>query len=200
MKPASVIGAVIQTHSLFDWQFDLSPEALPNCSATQVVLASEKAVAYSYKSHQSHGGNPSPKKPILQCQDHVLASTCSTSQDTAPLYSCQMWCDSAELLFKENKQKSWVQHYFPNHPPSANQSLRPYLRHLTTLWSLWGPSPALSMLRIKNMGYHWRIFFHFFLLYPLLLKQPLAGKGFEQGSCLFVYFPRKKYEKREREI
>lgn len=90
MKPASVIGAVIQTHSLFDWQFDLSPEALPNCSATQVVLASEKAVAYSYKSHQSHGGNPSPKKPILQCQDHVLASTCSTSQDTAPLYSCQM--------------------------------------------------------------------------------------------------------------
>lgn len=37
MKLASVIGAVIQTHNLFDWQSDLSPEALPNCSVTQVV-------------------------------------------------------------------------------------------------------------------------------------------------------------------
>lgn len=46
MKLASVIGTVIQTHNLFDWQIDLSPEALPNRSATQVTLASEKAVAY----------------------------------------------------------------------------------------------------------------------------------------------------------
>lgn len=65
MKLASVTGAVIQTHNLFDWQFDLSPKALPNCSATQVALTSEKAEAYSYKSQQSHGEILVPKSQFF---------------------------------------------------------------------------------------------------------------------------------------
>lgn len=91
MKLASVIGVVIQTPNVFDWQFDLSSEALYNCSTTQVAVGSEKAMAYSYNPQQPHGGNPSPQKAILQCQDHVLASTCSTSQDATS--SIHVKCD-----------------------------------------------------------------------------------------------------------
>lgn len=198
MKLASVIGAVIQTHNLFGWQFDLSPDALPNCSATQISLTSEKAEAYSYKSHQSHGGNPTLKKPILQCHDHVLASTCSTSQDTAPLYSCQMWCDSAGLLFKENKSLESNIIFPITHPPRTN----PYAP-ISDIWQHSDPSGSLACSKYaqdQEYGLLLEGFLSFLFIISSFAKTTTSRKGIWPRELFIYFFPRKKYEKRDKEI